>query len=190
MSPICNQVVDTTAKPVRVRRPTATSGPAAGAWAAADPGYAIRPAVHPSRDATGPPALLRSADGAAVRSLSGRCPFAVRNPGQSPGNLAKTAVRVQSQCNLTAIRGKEPWPPVGWRLRSVAGIKSSPGLAIEPRLQLSIESGFLYTPPTVIDVNRLSGQIDGVGATISDEGDGADRPRPNGQSRSGSARFL
>jgi len=39
-------------------------------------------------------------------------------------------------------------------------------------LQLSIESGFLYTPPTAIEVNRLSGQTEGAEGDTSGESAG------------------
>ena len=78
------------------------------AWPAADPGYAIRPAVHSSRDDPGPPALLRSADGAAVWSLSVRCPSAVRNPGQPPA----TWPELQSECNPGEGAPGTHWLPV------------------------------------------------------------------------------
>ena len=85
------------------------------AWAAADPGYAIRPTVHPSRDGPGPPALLRSQMAllsgrylVAVRSLS-RTPDNPRQPGQ---NCNQSAISLQFDCNPG---GRSPFPQLAAR---------------------------------------------------------------------------
>ena len=75
-----------------------------------------------------------------------------RAPARTPPHPWTTRPKLQSKCNLTAIRvqsgGKEPLRPTGCRRCPVGRPKSSPGQEIRPRLQLSINSGFLYTPTT------------------------------------------
>ena len=137
-----------------MRRTTATSVPAAGLGPLPTLGTRSDPPF--TRRAT-TPALPRYC-AAQTALLSGRCLFAVRLRSVTPDNPRQPG----QNCNRSAIRGKEPQAPTGCPLPPVGEVKSSAGLEIGPRLQLSIEFGFLYTPPTAGNVNRRSGQIDGV----------------------------
>lgn len=85
-----------------------------------------------------------------------------------PPRRRTTRPKLLSKCNLTAIRvqsgGKEPLRPTRCRSRPIEGPKSNPGREIRPRLQLSIESGFLYTPPTANVAIRLPARSACVGS--------------------------
>ena len=116
----------------------------------------VRGSPRPSLPAHPPPSvLLPRTHAAGGRALA-----------RTPPHPRTTRPKRQSECNLTSIslqsRGKEPLPPTGCRNRPVAGLKSSPGQEIRPRLQLSIESESLYTPPTANVTIAPSGQIEGV----------------------------